>query len=371
MHTPEIFYFFNIEINKEVKTLYIIKEIIFYMVFFKKEENGFRCLACAHNCIIRENKTGICGVRGVINNKAESLVYGKPAAVAIDPIEKKPLYHFFPGTRAFSIGTFGCNFRCMFCQNHELSQSVKLMSAKEVKSFVETHSHKLLPEDVVESAKYENCKSIAYTYNEPIVFIEYVLDTAKIAKKQGIKNLLVTNGFYSEYSRKVVINYIDAANVDLKSMKESFYRKLLGAHLDPVLETIKYLHKKGVWIEITTLLIPGENDSKEELREIASFIKSISKSIPWHISRFFPHYKMLDKLPTEKEKLIEARNIGLEEGLEFVYIGNLPGEWENTYCPNCKSLLIERFMYHIEIKDLDLETSRCKSCGYKIKGIFN
>ena len=289
--------------------LFMIKECELYR---KEKKKKVRCLACSHKCVISEDKSGICGVRKNINGKLMLLVYGKVSYMNVDPIEKKPLYHFFPGSYAFSIGTVGCNFKCDFCQNYDISQA-----SKEGKIFGE----EIRPERVVIDAVKMNCKSIAYTYNEPAIFIEFVHDCAIIAKRDGIKNILVTNGYFSKESFDYIKDYIDAANIDLKSFKESFYNKLCGAKLKPVLDNIKRFHKAGIHIEITTLLIPGENDSSAELTKIAKFISSVDKNIAWHISRFFPMYKMTRKEITPLETLNRAEKIGMKY-LEHVHIGN-------------------------------------------------
>ncbi len=290
-----------------------MKECELYEKFVEKGKEKLRCLACSHKCIIEKDKTGICGVRKNINNKLMSLVYGKIASMNADPIEKKPLYHFLPGSYAFSIGTVGCNFRCDFCQNFDISQTAK-------RGFI--FGQDFTPEDIVKKAIQNNCKSIAYTYNEPIVFVEFVKDVAKIARKKGLKNILVTNGYFSRESFDYISNYIDAMNIDLKSFNKDFYKKYCGGKLEPVLETIKLAYKKGIHIELTTLVIPGLNDSEEEFEKIAKFIAKIDKNIPWHISRFFPRYKMFDKQPTSIETLKKAYEIG-KKYLNYVHIGNV------------------------------------------------
>jgi len=274
-----------------------------------------RCLSCAHKCVIQEEKTGICGVRKNIKGKLYLLVYGKIASMHVDPVEKKPLYHFFPGSFAFSIGTVGCNFKCDFCQNWEISQA-----SKEDKKIIFGEEHS--PEEIVEMALKTGCKSIAYTYNEPAIFLEFVKECAVLAHKKNLKNILVTNGYFSKEGFDYIKKFIDAANIDLKSFKEEFYQKFCGSRLKPVLETIKRFYKNKIHIEITTLIIPGENDSKEELENIAKFISKIDKNIPWHISRFFPHYKMLNKEITPLLSLERAYLIG-KKYLKYVYIGNV------------------------------------------------
>jgi len=280
---------------------------------YKKENGKVRCLACSHKCLIKKEDTGICGVRKNINNKLYLLVYGKVASMGVDPIEKKPLYHFLPGTNSFSIGTVGCNFRCDFCQNFEISQASK-------KGII--IGQEIAPGDIVEQALATNCKSIAYTYNEPAIFIEFVKDIAEIAKKKKLKNVLVTNGYFSKESFDYISDYIDAMNIDFKSIKNEFYKKYCGGKLQPVLETIERAYKKGINIELTTLIIPGLNDDEKELEKIAKWIARLDKKIPWHISRFFPVYKMSDKSPTPIDVLEKAYEIG-KKHLKYVYIGNV------------------------------------------------
>jgi len=282
---------------------------------YKKEKNNLRCLACAHKCLISEGKTGICGVRKNIKNKLYLLVYGIVAAKHVDPIEKKPLYHFLPKTFTFSIGTFGCNFKCDFCQNYEISQFREFYGDKIL-------GEKITPKEIVEQAIKTKCKSIAYTYTEPAIFLEFVKDTAKLAKKKKLKNVLVTNGYFSKESLDYIADYTDAMNIDLKSFSDEFYRKYCKATLQPVLDTIKRAHEKGIHIEITTLVIPGLNDSEREFEKIAKFISSVDKNIPWHVSRFFPYYKMLDKPITPINTLEKAYDIG-KKYLNYVYIGNV------------------------------------------------
>lgn len=290
----------------------MIKECVLYK---RKKEKKVRCLACAHKCLINKGKFGICGVRKNIDGKLMLMVYGKIAAMHIDPIEKKPLYHFLPNTKTFSIGTVGCNFMCSNCQNYDISQINK---GNEGMIFGDDYN----AEEIVNETIKTSCKSIAYTYNEPIIFIEFIKDCAVIAKKNGLKNIIVTNGYWTKESFDYLKNLIDAVNIDLKSSRESFYNKLCGAKLKPVLDTIKRFHKKGIHIEITTLIIPRENDSSAEFERIAKFIASVDKNIPWHISRFFPMYKMTRKEITPLETLKKAEKFGMK-CLKHVYIGNV------------------------------------------------
>jgi len=282
-------------------------------ILFKKAKNKVKCLSCSHKCSIEKGKTGICGVRKNIDGDLFLLVYGRIAARNVDPIEKKPLYHFLPGSKTFSIGTVGCNFKCEWCQNFDISQA-----SKEKKIFGEN----LTPEQIVEEAIKTGCKSIAYTYNEPAIFVEFVKDCAVLAKNKGLKNILVTNGYFSKESFDFIKGYIDAVNIDLKSFNEKTYQRYCGAKLEFVLENIKWFHDFGIHVEITTLIIPELNDSDKELENIAKFIASIDKNIPWHISRFFPMHKMRDKEITPIETLEKAGKIG-KKYLKYVHVGNV------------------------------------------------
>jgi pyruvate formate lyase activating enzyme len=326
------------------------------LVYQKLEGNKIKCNLCSHRCVISSGKRGICKVRENNEGALYTLVYGKTITNHIDPIEKKPLFHFYPGSVAYSIATAGCNFRCLHCQNWQISQlNNGEITGKEIS-----------PEEIVTDAAGSGCESIAYTYTEPTIFYEYALDTAKIAHKKGLKNIFITNGYISEEALRGISPYLDAANIDLKSMSDNFYRKVCGAKLKPVLDNIKLYHKLGVWIEVTTLIIPGYNDGSEELKEIARFIRDIDKDIPWHVSRFFPAYKLTHVSSTPLKTLEKAVEIGKEAGLEYVYQGNA-GEGENTCCPNCGKLLIERTGFNtIEDK---VKNGSCPYCGKAIAGI--
>jgi pyruvate formate lyase activating enzyme len=285
-------------------------------VLYSRDNSGkVICLACAHKCLISEGKTGICGVRENIHGKLMLLVYGKIAAMHVDPIEKKPLYHFLPGSFAFSIGTVRCNFKCDFCQNWDLSQ----ISKGNLKNI---SGDDYSPEEIVKMAVESKCKSIAYTYNEPVIFAEFVKDCSELAHKNGLKNIMVTNGYWSKESFEFLKEEIDAVNIDLKG-DSKYYKKLCGGKLKPVLETIKRCHESGIHVEITTLVVPGENDSDKVLEEIAKFIYSVDKNIVWHISRFFPQYKMVNQSSTPIETLKRAKEIGNKVGLRNIYLGNV------------------------------------------------
>jgi len=337
--------------------------------FYKKlNNNDIQCLACVNQCKIKNNQVGICGVRQNKNGKLNLLVENRPIAINLDPVEKKPLFHFLPGTEIFSFGTFGCNFRCAFCQNWDISQFPK--GNKDFEEFIEKTTEFWPPEKIVNYCLENKIPSIAYTYNEPTIFIEYALKTMILARKNGIKNVFVSNGYQSNETIKEIAPYLDAINIDLKSMSEKFYQKVCGAHLEPVLKNIKTFYQKGVWIELTTLIIPEENDSEKELKEIAQFIVQIDKNIPWHISRFFPSYQMINYKETSIETIKKAYEIGKKAGLNFVYGGNIiNSSLENTWCPQCGALLVTRNNYNIKITE-NFSKGRCLKCGAEIKGVW-
>lgn len=279
-----------------------------------------QCQTCNHRCTIADGKRGICGVRENRKGKLYLLVYGKAIAVNIDPIEKKPFYHFLPGTYSFSIATVGCNFHCPWCQNWNISQAAK---DPKLGHKLEILGEDWPPEKIVRQALKTDCKSIAYTYTEPTIFLEYALDTMKLAYKRGLKNCWVSNGYFTKQTLVKIAPFLDAINIDLKGFSEKNYQKYSGAKLAPVLENIKAVHNKKIHLEITTMIIPTVNDSEKELKKAAQFIASIDKKIPWHISRFFPAYKMVDLSPTPSETLQKAKQIGEKAGLKNVYLGNL------------------------------------------------
>ena len=331
------------------------------MLYEKLEGEKVHCNLCAHRCLILPEKKGVCGVRENREGTLYSLAYGKAIAANIDPIEKKPLFHFQPGTSSFSLATAGCNFRCKFCQNWDISQLSKSWEG-------EFPGFDLSPEEIVKKAIENNCASIAYTYTEPTIFFEYAYDTAKLAQKEGLKNVFVTNGYQTKETIEKMIGVIDAANIDLKSFRDKYYREICGARLEPVLEAIKLMHKARIWIELTTLIVPEQNDSEEELTDIAEFIAGIDKNIPWHISRFHPNFQMTDSYPTPLETLEKAAEIGKKAGLNFVYLGNIPGHaLESTYCPNCGEKVIERFGYSTKNR---LDGNLCPRCAHEIPGMF-
>jgi len=330
------------------------------MLYDKSGDGKVKCNLCNHRCIIAPLKRGVCGVREDREGILYSLVYNKAISRNIDPIEKKPVFHLFPGSESFSIATAGCNFKCLHCQNSDISQMPRDQDL--------IPGRNLEPKEIVSQALQYNCKSISYTYTEPTIFFEYAYDTAEVAHKEGIKNVFVTNGYMTKEALHTIRPYLDAANVDLKSFSDEFYKEICGAKLNFVLDSIRTLKELGVWIEITTLIIPTLNDGEEELKRIAEFIREVGEEIPWHVSAFHPTYKLLDRPRTSAKMLHRAREIGLGVGLRYVYCGNIPGdEGENTYCYTCKELLIQRYGYQIlknRIKD-----GLCPDCGTKIDGI--
>ncbi|KAA0245934.1 MAG: AmmeMemoRadiSam system radical SAM enzyme [Candidatus Brocadia sp. AMX2] len=330
------------------------------MFFEKLGDSRVKCYLCRHHCVIDDGKKGICRVRENHDGTLYSLVYRKLISENIDPIEKKPLYHFYPGSTSFSVATVGCNFRCLNCQNYEISQLPK--------DHEQIVGKDVAPEQIVEDALGYQCRSIAYTYTEPTIFFEYAYEIAKIASERSVKNLFVTNGYTTREALATIKPYLHAANVDLKCFSDETYKKLCGARLGDVLDCIRSYKEMGIWIEITTLIIPEVNDSEPELRQIAAFIRSVGPEIPWHVSRFYPRYRLIEKPPTPVKTLRMAREIGLEVGLRYVYEGNVPGEGgENTYCYKCKKVLIKRYGY--QIIENNIVDVRCPACNTTIDGI--
>ena len=318
-----------------------------------------KCLNCTHSCIIAEGKRGLCGVKENQNGILYSLVYGKAVAINIDPIEKKPFFHFLPGSYSLSIATVGCNFRCLNCQNWQISQGPKLEN--------QILGEEISPQEIVEIALNNQFPSISYTYTEPAIFSEYALEIMKIAKEKGLKNSWVSNGFWSKELFELIYPYLDAANIDLKGFSEDFYQKICGARLQPVLDTLKRLKEKKIWTEITTLIIPTLNDSEKVLKNIANFIKNeLGEETPWHLSQFSGaiSWKLQKIKNTPIETLEKAYTIGKKAGLKYVYIGNVFGhQGENTYCPNCGALAIERIGYRIKRKD---KNGKCPKCNMNL-----
>jgi pyruvate formate lyase activating enzyme len=334
-----------------------MKEALFYK---KVKDEQVECFLCAQNCRINPGKRGKCGVRENRDGVLWSLVYEQVIAENVDPIEKKPLYHFFPGSRSYSIATSGCNLSCLFCQNSDISQSPRAYKA--------IYGVATKAKTIVERALNADCASIAYTYTEPTIFLEYVLDVAAAARDNGIRNVFISNGFMTEAALDTAAPLIDAANIDLKAFSDNYYREQCGARLEPVLKTLKGMKERGIWLEVTTLIIPGLNDDPAQLRELASFIADMGRDIPWHVSRFYPTYLMTDRPPTPVSTIRMARQIGIDAGLIHVYTGNVPGEdGENTICHNCGAIVIERRGYSIDKKGLN--NGACAKCLTPIEGI--
>ncbi len=331
------------------------------MLYEKLDNKMVHCFLCGHQCKIAEGKSGFCLVRKNEAGTLYSLVYRNAVATNVDPIEKKPLYHFLPESASFSIATAGCNFRCGFCQNWEISQ----MNILEVPDYI---SRDIGPAGVVSGAIRKNCQSISYTYTEPTIYFEYAYDCAKIAKEKGLYNIFVTNGYMSKEAIRVIKPYLDAANVDLKYFKDESYHKICSGSLEPVLDSIKLLRELGVWVEVTTLVVPGSNDSPEELKGIAGFLASVDKNMPWHISRFFPNYKFTNLEATPEATLKMAEEIGHQAGLKYVYVGNVYGWGNDTFCHNCKKLLIRREGF--TVLENNIKESNCIFCETVIPGKF-
>lgn len=332
------------------------------MLYEKLPDKVVKCHLCAHGCLIKPGRRGICGVRENLDGTLETLVYDRIIASHIDPIEKKPLFHFLPGSLAYSVGTVGCNFRCRFCQNADIAQIP-------IEGNGPIPGKRITPEDIVAGAKQEGCRSIAYTYNEPTVFFELARATATLARQQNIKNVFVSNGYMSPEAIDIIAPVLDAANVDLKAFSDEFYKKYCGAKISPVKETLKKMRAADIFVEVTTLVIPGLNDDPAELKALAEFLMNdLGADTPWHVSRFYPTFRLTDRPPTSVETLLQARDIGLKAGLRHVYTGNIPGEaGEDTDCWKCDTRLIRRRGYLVvenRIKD-----GRCPDCDAEISGV--
>jgi len=326
-----------------------------------REGNKVQCSLCCHRCLISPGKRGICAVRENRDGTLYSLVYDKVIAQNIDPIEKKPLFHFQPGSISYSIATPGCNFRCRHCQNADISQL--------------PHDHggvvlgeEVAPSAIVAAALKTRCTSISYTYTEPTIYFELAYETARLAVEAGLKNVFVTNGYITPEALGVIRPYLHAANIDLKGFTDDFYKNICGARLQPVLDAIRLYKEFSIWIEITTLVIPGHNDSDDELREIARFIRSVGEDIPWHVTRFHPTYKLTDQPRTPLATLKRAQQIGLEAGLRYVYEGNIPGEGEDTVCWSCKKRLVKRIGFSVE--ENKVKEGKCSYCSAVIDGVW-
>jgi len=332
------------------------------MFYSKEADNKTLCRLCRHNCMIADGNHGICNVRVNEGGTLYSIFYGKPIAMSVDPIEKKPLFHYYPGSKAFSIATLGCNFQCPFCQNWDISQFGRAETGREP-------SKDVPPEAIVAQAKANRCKSISYTYTEPTIFFEYAYDCAVLAKKEGIGNNFVTNGYMTREAIDTIKPYLDAANVDLKAFRKDTYRKVMKAQLDGVCDSIKYMKEVGIWVEVTTLIVPKMNDDPAEIKDIADFLVEVGRDIPWHLSRFYPHYEYEDVEPTPLATIKTAYDIGKKAGLRYVYMGNVPADpTEHTYCYQCGERLISRMGYFVE-ENLITDKSSCPKCSAEIDGI--
>ena len=330
-------------------------------LFYQGHGHDVRCGLCLHQCRIKPGRRGKCGVRENREGILYSLVYGRISAEQVDPVEKKPLAHFLPGTLTYSIATGGCNFTCLHCQNHSLSQV--------------DYGRKRLPfihksaEAVAAAAHRGGCRSVSYTYVEPTVFFEFAYDCCVHAKALGLKNIFVSNGYMSDEAARMLTPVLDAINIDIKSFRDQFYRDVCGAHVEQVLKNVRYFREQGIWVEVTTLLIPGLNDSEDEIREIAQFIADVDPDIVWHISGFRPMFKMLDRPATSPLQLLQAREIGIDTGLNYVYVGNVhDGSGESTSCPSCNNLLIQRRGF--SVRKINMKDGSCPSCGYHVAGVW-
>jgi pyruvate formate lyase activating enzyme len=327
------------------------------MQYYKEDGNRIVCLLCRHYCKLKEDQVGICGVNKNENGKLKNMVYGKVAALNVDPIEKKPLYHFLPSTTSLSLGTVGCNFQCPFCQNWQISQTKELEG-----------SYEISPAQIVDLALEKGCKSISYTYNEPTIFYPFAKDIALLGKEKGLKSVFVSNGLETPEVIEDMKGVIDAFNIDLKSFDPAYYKKTLKGSLEGVLDTLKRLKQGGFWVEVTTLIVPGTNDSKEEITKIAEFIANeMDIYTPWHISAFHPDYKMTDTDGTSLDKLLEAKKIGEKAGLKYIYLGNVPN-MSITVCPKCGYEVIKRSAFRV--LENDLVDGKCPKCHRAIEGVW-
>lgn len=331
-------------------------------MFYEKLPNGMvHCFLCAHQCKIADTKFGVCRVRQNVGGQLYTMVYGKVVSANVDPIEKKPLYHFMPGSTSYSFATIGCNFQCGFCQNWQISQFPRDVGGVVPKQEVP-------PESIVQEAQTHNCQSISYTYTEPTIFFEYAYDVAKRATPAGLGNVFVTNGYMTREALDVIAPYLDAANVDLKSFRDPYYKTICKARLQPVLDSIRRLRELGIWTEITTLVIPGENDSAEELGQIARFIAEVDRDMPWHVSRFHPTYEFPDHPVTPVETLRLARDIGRENGVRYIYLGNVP-EGLDTLCYHCGETVVKR--WYMSVREMKVKDGKCPKCGAAIAGVWS
>ncbi len=340
----------------------MMKESSFYTKLYEDDSSAkktVRCNLCGRMCRIADGGLGFCNTQKNIDGKLYSLNYHRIASCHTDPIEKKPLYHFLPGSSTYSIGGFGCNFSCLNCQNYMLSMN----------SFNEFNSTKILPETIVKNAINDNCLSISWTYNEPTLYFDFARETSLISHKENLKNAFVSNGYMSEESLRETLNFIDAFNIDLKFFDDKLYREICGGKLDIVLDNLKAIHQSKSHLEITTLLINDLNTDEDHIRSICNFVlDELGQEVPIHFSRFFPMHKMSDRSPTNIEYLLRAKEIAIDMGIEYVYLGNMPAD-NNSYCPNCGELLIARERYCNRDKNR-IENGRCANCGHKLNFVL-
>jgi pyruvate formate lyase activating enzyme len=333
------------------------------LLYLPCDDGSVVCILCAHRCKIKAGQTGKCRVRENRGGKLFTMVADRIVSAAIDPIEKKPFYHYLPGSLTYSIATVGCNFHCLFCQNWSIAHWPRL----EPGSFPGTP---VKPENIVRTAKQGGCRTIAYTYTEPTVFIELALETCELAVESGLRNVFVTNGYMTPEALDLISPVLHAASVDLKSFRPEFYDELCRGELEPVLNTIRDLRRRGIWVEVTTLIIPGRNDSDEELVELSHWLASVDREIPWHVSAFFPGYEMTELSPTPAGILHRAARIGRQAGLRYVYTGNVPDDaWSDTSCPGCGRMLVRRSGYRIAGNALT--RGRCPGCDAAIAGVWD
>lgn len=346
-----------------MKNIFADEQSIYRKVAMFQEETarGIMCRICPNECVLKEGEISKCNNRIVYKSKLYTMAYGNPCSVNVDPIEKKPLYHFLPGSRAFSIATAGCNLVCLNCQNWTISQTTP----------DKTRNYDLMPEQVVEECIKNNCSSIAYTYSEPVTFYEYALETATLAKKSGIKNIFKSNGYIYPEPLKKICSVLDAANIDLKAFSETTYLKLSGGKLQPVLDSLKVYRDMGVWLEITNLIVPTWTDNTEEIRKMCRWLfENEFVNTPLHFSRFYPLYKLEQLPPTPVDLLMKAAAIASEEGLKYVYVGNVPGnELADTKCPSCGNIVVKRQGYRIVFNKIS--NGKCSVCGKKVDGLWN
>jgi len=328
------------------------------------KEGKVKCNLCSHRCVIKAGRRGKCSVRENQDGRLHTLVYGKIIAQHVDPIAKKPLFHFLPGTLSYSVATVGCNLRCRFCQNADIAQMPTDHQGMIMGDAV-------TPQAVVAAADKSGCRSISYTYTEPTVFFEFAHDTAKIAHERGIRNVFVTNGYMTAEALEMINPYLDAANVDLKAFRDRYYKELCGARLGHVQETLRRMKALDIFVEVTTLIVTGLNDDRDELAQLAAFIaKDLGTETPWHISRFHPTYQLTDRAATPVKTLTKAREIGLAAGLKYVYTGNVPGNsGENTFCPACGEVVIERWGF--QVGNMRIKDGRCTLCDALIEGVWD